>query len=347
MERLFKRINPGAFRFALFLIFLAASCYFIVNMLLSLSANPVIKLILVFIGVGVDVYCQLIYAEARQLWKRKPEGWSRFNPFKLRAVGRFIIYGVYIVFFAIFSGIGFFVAELNTTERALTVNTIRIEQIDSRLSQISNNLASYQIGLNKELSTGYGPRAVSIQNTMTTLEDEQNRLQTEKNSLKKADSETVNISSDMFSTVERAFPFLPANTMKILVFAILMIIIYTGLITNGIELPAEENKPSETPKETSEKVSETPAPAPELSDEKKNMIKFIEAALRPTGVLDGDEKVSQKTGIPLEICRAYRNFLRSLRVASTGTPLIESQNQGATRANFPLEYIKQVIIGRP
>lgn len=347
MERFFKRINPAVFRFVLFLIFLAASCYFIVNMLLSLSANPVIKGILVFIGVGVDVYCQLIYAEARQLWKRKPEGWSRFNTFKLRAVGRFIIYGVYIVFFAIFSGVGFFVAELNTTEKAHTVDIIRIEQIDLRLSQISNNLASYQIGLNKELSTGYGPRAVSIQNTITTLEDEQNRLQTEKNGLKKTESETVNISSDMFSIVERAFPFLPANTMKVLVFAILMIIIYTGLITNGIELPAEEKKPSETPKETSGKVSETPAPVQELSEEKKNMLKFIEAALRPSGVLDGDEKVAQKTGIPLEICRAYRNFLRSLRVASTGTPLIESPSQGATRANFPLEYIKQAIIGRP
>jgi hypothetical protein len=81
-------------------------------------------------------------------------------------------------------------------------------------------------------------------------------------------------------------------------------------------------------------TNETDEPGKKADPE---LLTYIQAAVRDTGKLNGNERVAEQTGIPLERCNKFKEWLIEQGMIKKG--------QGATVANYPKDVLIRQLGG--
>ena len=111
-----------------------------------------------------------------------------------------------------------------------------------------------------------------------------------------------------------------------------MLLLCVILIITSWDLP-DEKLPEENP------ISET---LPPVEDDKEELITYVDAAIRDTGKLNGNPKIVEITGLPLDQCIKFRDWLTKLKIDEVPAVTIK---QGGGDINLPKQDILKAIEG--
>ena len=263
--------------------------------------------------------------------------------YRTQALFLFVIYAIYVGVYAGPSAIGFFSVEINAQEAAAN----KMEETDQmnrdRITQINETLAVLNQQLATEATTGYGKRSETIMNRVDKLTQERKKLQ---NTLVKVSKSSGKVPKNVFGSLAKVFS-IPENILKVLIFGTSVLMLYLGLVLTSwniqIEKPIETKDTNIPVKEIEEKVNK-----PQIigirttikSKEKEELLQYVDVAIRESKALNGNQRISELTGIPVERCIWLRDKLSRYEI--NGVPLIRTV-QGASVANYPKEKIVEFI----
>lgn len=321
---------------------------------MSMFDNVWFKIGAMLFGVILDIFMQWEYAEGRQAGKRGIEEFKKWSASKkakqnysaywawcfAKAFFLFSFYLAYIFVWAMPSAIGFFAAEVShKAEIRQKANTI-YQAKQARLNQISGTLAALNAQLNTEAGTGYGRNSREVAERIDKLSEEQKNLLESLENLPEV-SENV---SGTFAALEKVYG-IPSGKLIMYLFGACVAMLYLGMVlTSGAWDRKEANQPVEAPAPVAVTVEEPKEePKPEPTQEQKELVKFVEALFDTTRKnLNGDARVSERTGIPPERCAYYRDYLS--RFTIRGKPAIDKR-QGVSLPNYSKDTVIKHILG--
>lgn len=313
------------------IIFLSISIFLSTYFMVQLSENPYIRAGIAVFAIGLEGAMQYVLALGKA-YAKNPVIVKRFNALVL-----FVCYAAYILVYNIPSAVGFFVMEIDVQEAAAgkieiaeTINRQRLEQINGTIDNLNLQLA-------KEADTGYGSRSKAIMGQLDKLSAEQLELQ-------KSFSETANEVSKVSKNVFRSLGEVlgvEMNLLKVVIFGTSIAMLCLILIITSWDIKIEpvnsvydEAALSTSRRETAATKEPTPTinipeplsgiPSPE---DRVDLIAYVSAAIRDTGKLNGNERVAEQTGITLEKCDKFKNWLIDEGLVKKG--------QGASVARCP------------
>jgi hypothetical protein len=322
------------------LIFLSISIFLSTYFMVQLTDNPFIRAGIAVFAIGLEAAMQYVLALGKAHFKRY--GWA-----KLQALILFTCYALYILIYNIPSAIGFFVMEIDTQEQAAA----KVEIVDTinrqKLSQINQTIDNLNKQLEREADTGYGERSKAVMEQLDKLSNEQFRLQESFSETSGQTSKTLKVSKNVFGSLGKVMG-VPANLLKVVIFgtsiAMLCLILIITSWDVKIDDPASLSKvmaKEETAAVMAVMADMTDAvgqeaPLTESSDkDKAELITYINAAVRDTGKLNGNERVAEQTGLPLEKCDRLKSWLIEQGLIRKG--------QGASVAIYPKEIILEKV----
>jgi hypothetical protein len=143
---------------------------------------------------------------------------------------------------------------------------------------------------------------------------------------------------------------IPAFWIEFTMFAGLMFLIYfIPLLTPWkVKLDNDENDDEDANDNNDENTDSieiiTKKESTELhtasDDNKKELMTYVNAAIRDTGKLNGNHKVIELTGLPLDQCLKFRDWLMKLKI--DGIPALKIR-QGGGDVNIPKHKILKAI----
>lgn len=198
----------------------------------ALLDNSMYQIALIPIVIILEILAQYILSKARFF--------KRYKEKRTQAFGLFFLYIWYLLVFALFSGVSFFIGESAKVEK---VDQLFAFSQNMNMEKWNNNnalLATLNAQLITEAKTGYGPRSRSIMQEIKQVKEEQLELEKLFNSqpIQMAGDEEVEAESskkvhvNVFTEVARVFGMSP-NFLKRFVFGTIVLFIYLGLaLTN-------------------------------------------------------------------------------------------------------------------
>jgi hypothetical protein len=331
------------------LIFLSISIFLSTYFMIQLTDNPFIRAGIAVFAVGLEAAMQYVLALGNAHFKRY--GWA-----KLQALILFTCYAVYILIYNIPSAVGFFVMEIDTQEQAAA----KVEIVDTinrqKLSQINQTIDNLNRQLEREADTGYGERSKAVMEQLSKLSAEQFKLRESFSETSDQTSKTLKVSKNVFGSLEKVLK-VPANLLKVVIFgtsiAMLCLILIITSWDVKIDIPnapmSQIEISSETVKDKAMAVmgemagadavcQEAPLTESESTSRDRDqteIVAYINAAVRDTGRLNGNERIAEQTGLPLEKCDKNKDWLIEQGLIRKG--------QGASVANFPKEIILEKV----
>jgi hypothetical protein len=339
------------------LVFLSISIFLSTYFMVQLTDNPFIRAGIAVFAVGLEAAMQYVLALGKAHFKRY--GWA-----KLQALILFTCYALYILIYNIPSAVGFFVMEIDTQEQAAA----KVEIVDTinrqRLEQIGKTIDNLNRQLEREADTGYGERSKAVMEQLDKLSAEQFRLQesfSETFGTSGQTSKTLKVSKNVFGSLGKVLK-VPANLLKVVIFGtsiamLCLILIITSwdvkIDTDMVGKPVSLGKVAKVTTEANAEtaaamdIAVTPvdvvgreAPLTESEStsrvkDKAELITYINAAVRDTGKLNGNERIAEQTGLPLSKCEEFKSWLIEQGLIRKG--------QGASVANFPKEIILEKV----
>jgi hypothetical protein len=334
------------------LVFLSISIFLSTYFMVQLTDNPFIRAGIAVFAIGLEAAMQYVLALGKAYFKRCR--WA-----KLQALILFTCYAVYILIYNIPSAIGFFVMEIDTQEQAAakvemveTINRQRLEQIDKTINNLNRQLAW-------EADTGYGARSKAIMEQLDKLSVEQLKLQKSFSETSGKTSKTLKVQKNVFGSLEKVLK-VPANLLKVVIFgtSIAMLCLILIITSWDVEIDTDmAGKPAvqrevamdmnrDTAKEEAAVMAmvnmsdAVDAASQEASAEpgdkdKAELITYVQAAVRDTGRLNGNERIAEQTGLSLEKCDKFKEWLIRQGLIRKG--------QGASVANFPKKVILEKV----
>jgi predicted secreted protein len=329
-------INHQQFKPIINGLFLTLSCFLIVYFLIHLTDNIFIKIGISVFAIALDVFMQYVLGLGRACWSGQ----------KFKALILFLCYAVYVLIYAIPSAVGFFAVEIAAQEQSYAQTETLDRANQKRLTQIDQTIDSLNRQLAAESDTGYGSRSQAIIAELKKQNAERQKLQ---KTFQNVSEKSANVPKNVFRSLEDVFG-VPENIIKVLLFGISTAMLYLGLILTSWNVSPDDSSAATVPKAARESASaqeiitqpvtaqHTQEPEPDPDWE---MIKFIEGLF--DGIrrrLNGNQKISDLTGISPERCTVLRERLRELKI--NGQPAF-TMAQGASVANFPKEVILSTI----
>ena len=351
------------FRYIFQAIFLFFSCYLLVNYLTGLVDDPVLKKGVALFAICLDVSMQfVILARGKKSWRKGK--WSKgFSKYRVMALLLFLLYAIYVIFYAVLSAVGFFLVEVDQTEARITeIKNIQSDRRE-RLNEIAAEMDALTVQLKTEGMTGYGQNSKIITARMDALKAERQEFQ-------QNNSESLTVKEKMIKSAVNSFEVLsnnlgiPPNRLKIFIFGIAVVMLQVIIVLTSWNGEVERRNPNRkfSPAVRKDKIPygvggkvllESASPGnssgtkstgsgPKTLD--NELFRFTEALFNDTKKLNGDPVVALKTGIPPERCAKYRQYLSSLRI---GAKTAIFKTQGGSVANFPkgdlLDYIRSNV----
>jgi hypothetical protein len=338
------------------LIFLSISIFLSTYFMVQLTDNYYIRVGIAVFAIGLEAAMQYVLALGKAYFKRY--GWA-----KLQAMILFVCYALYILIYNIPLAIGFFATEIDTQEQAAA----KVEMVDTinrqKLLQINQTIDNLNRQLAAESKTGYGARSKAIMEQLDKLSVEQFKLQKSFSETSGQTSKTLKVQKNVFGSLGKVLG-VPANFLKVVIFGtsiamLCLILIITSwdikIDTDTVSKPVAatrreaaaatadpvEDKSSAVMADISDVVDMADtagqeAPLTESTDKgKRELITYVNAAIRGTGKLNGNERVAEQTGIPLEKCDRFKGWLIEQELVKKG--------QGASAANFPKSVILEKV----
>jgi hypothetical protein len=315
------------------------SCFiisvFLINQLVSyllINTNTKIK---IFIAIVIESSAMIAFLEGKLSWIKSYsiKGWRKIK-YILPAILLFFIYGSY-AFIAINSAIGYFSMELNQ-QKDIYQKIDKISRLDEReYNQNAYQIDMYQIQYDQETDK-YGKKSKELEKNIKDLKIEQRKL---RKNLDKTPKITENNSKNIIECLDDIYP-VSENTLKIIIFGIIVFIVYAGQIITAPNLPDDDDKDNNS--------NNTKDNVVELNPFQQKLITYVNGLFegrKANGTkkderLNGDPVVSQKTGIPESECNELREYLKKLKV--NGGMALRS-GQGGTYANYSKEKIIKYV----
>jgi hypothetical protein len=334
------------------LIFLSISIFLSTYFMIQLTDNPFIRAGIAVFAIGLEAAMQYVLALGKAHFKRY--GWA-----KMQALILFVCYALYILIYNIPSAVGFFVMEIDTQEQAAT----KVEMVEiinrQRLKQINHTIDNLNRQLAAESKTGYGARSKAIMEQLNKLSDEQSKLQESFSQTSGKTSKTLKVSKNVFGSLEKVLK-VPANLLKVVIFGTSIAMLCLILIITSWDVKIYDTDDPESLSEViaNEKVAAiidgavAPVDAADAvgvshemplieskstgkDKDKAELITYVQAAIRDTGKLNGNERIAEQTGIPLEKCDRFKGWLIEQGLVKKG--------QGASAAVYPKEVILEKV----
>jgi hypothetical protein len=292
-------------------LFLTLSCFLIAYFLIQLTDNWYIRAGILVFAVSLDVLMQYILGLGIALFS---------HSHKVKAITLFICYAIYVIVYAVPSAIGFFSVEIGLQEQSVNREVISSHINENRIKQIDSIIVSLNKQLDFEANSGYGSRSSAIMVKIEALNAEQKELLS---SYKP--TTTTKLSKNIFDSLSQMFG-LNSNLIKVLMFGISVGMLYIGLILTHWDIKIDE-----------------PEFKGQQSDFNRELAQFVDA-MYEFGYkrLNGNGRISSKTGIPIERCAQYRSVINQMEI--DGTPVV-NKVQGASVANVDKEKVLEHIKG--
>lgn len=308
------------------LVFLSISIFLSTYFMAQLSNNPFIRAGIVVFAIGLEAAMQYVLALGRGNWGRGK--WKKgYAHYRGKALVLLFCYACYILIYNIPSAVGFFVMEINAQEQvyskveiAETVNRQRLQQISQTIDNLNRQLAA-------ESETGYGTRSKAVMEQLDKLSTEQKKLQ---KTFSESPGEVSKVSKNVFKSLGEVFN-VPANFLKVIIFGTSIAMLCLILIITSWDIKIDDPG-----REVTESIREAAASIPEpvaMTDDKRELVAYVNAAIRDTGKLNGNERVAEQTGLPLEKCDKFKEWLVEKGLIT--------KVQGASVANYPKNVILQ------
>ena len=323
-------------------IFLFFSCYLLVNYLTGLIADPVLKKGVALFAICLDVSMQfVILARGKKSWRKGK--WSKgFTKYRVMALLLFFLYGVYVIFYAVLSAVGFFLVEVDRSEAKIA--EFKIVQSDNRqrLNEIAAEMDALTVQLKTEGGTGYGRNSKMITGRM-------DQLKAEREALCQSNGATSPVKAKLTQNPVNSFEILsqnlgiPQSRLKILIFGISVIMLQVIIIltswsgevarTDQTVIKVREPEP-----ESIEPISDQLIDYPD--QDQNELSQYVAALFTDTKKLNGDQTIAKKTGISPERCAIYRKHLSELII---GNKAVIRTKKGGSVSDFTKEELQDFI----
>jgi hypothetical protein len=331
-------ITAKSMKLTINLIFLSISIFLSTYFMVQLTDNPFIRAGIAVFAIGLEAAMQYVLALGKAYFKRY--GWA-----KLQAMILFFCYALYILIYNIPSAIGFFVTEIDVQEQASsrmeiveTINRQKLTQINQTIDNLNRQLAS-------ESKTGYGARSKAIMEQLGKLSTEQSNLQKSFSETSGQTSKTLKVSKNVFGSLGKVLG-VSANLLKVVIFGTSIAMLCLILIITSWDVKIDTDTVSKpvaaaVMADISDVVDTADAAGQESlavgmnNKDKTELITYVIAAIRDTGKLNGNERVAEQTGLPLNKCEEFKNWLIEQGLIRKG--------QGASVANFPKRVILEKV----
>lgn len=209
------------FRYIINAVCLTTSISLTIYFFSSLSDNKVFQVAIIPIVITLESLAQYLLSFARWNWSNKR---------RIKACILFLVYGQYLLVFALFSGLSFFVAEIDTRETIASRVVFAETKAQEKYNQNTALIDTLNRQLLTEAETGFGTRSKGIMEEIDKLKQEQKEL------LEKFQKSIIpEAVTNVFTAMGKVL-HMSADLLKIIVFATVILLIYVGLVVTSWNL---------------------------------------------------------------------------------------------------------------
>jgi hypothetical protein len=232
----------------------------------------------------------------------------------------FIFYGGYMCY-NIATMAGFFIAGTMAQDQVAIQAETRENQKMIELQQLNENIAILTKALDVEVETTFRSKSAELEAKIEKKKAERNALL---DTMVLTDERKVMEKNPSRSVAEAIG--IPLGTMLAWIYGFFAAGICLILIITSEDLPEETPMTESLP----------------IVDDKKELITYIDAAIRDTGKLNGNPRIMEETGLSLDQCIKFRDWLTRLKIDGVQAVTIK---QGGGDINLPKRDILKAIEG--
>lgn len=313
-----KRITNNVF----LLLSICLSVYFLWFNSEGFTAQIITTMCAIFFEIGMKYNLSYARTIFKIGWRR---GWKGMHLI-MSALILLIFYGGYVVY-NVGTMAGFFIVKVVHQDQEVTQKEVFYNQKMLELEELNREIATLTKALNKEVETTYRSKSEELD---------------EKIQVKKTEREKL-LNEIIFTENQEVIKKTPAKALAEVLkipMGILLAVIY-GFFAAGIcliliitseDLPNEKEKLEEVQPLQKEKIIP--------SKEKQDLLMYLNAAIRDTGKLNGNQRIMEETGLSFDQCQKFREWLINLKI--DGIPAVTIR-QGGGKSNFPKHKLLRLI----
>jgi hypothetical protein len=238
----------------------------------------------------------------------------------------FAFYGGYMVY-NIATMAGFFISATVKQDQVVIQAEALENQKMIQLQQLNEEIDTLIKALNKEVETTYRAKSEELNQKIEKKKAERQALL---DSMVLTKTEEV-IKKNPSRAVAEALG-IPLGTMLAWIYGFFAAGICLILIITSEDLP-NENLEEVQPLQK-EKI------IPLIEEEKQDLLMYLNAAIRDTGKLNGNQRIMEETGLSFDQCLKFREWLTNLKI--DGIPAVTIR-QGGGESNFPKQKLLKLI----
>jgi hypothetical protein len=242
----------------------------------------------------------------------------------------FAFYGGYMVY-NIATMAGFFISATVKQDQVVVQAEALENQKMTQLQQLNEEIDALIKALDVEVETTYRAKSEELNRKIEKKKAEREKLLSEMNLTK----EGKVIEKNPSRAVAEALG-IPLGTMLAWIYGFFAAGICLILIITSEDLPNEKEKLEEAQPLQKEKI------IPLIEEEKQNILMYLNAAIRDTGKLNGNQRIMEETGLSFDQCQKFREWLTNLKI--DGIPAVTIR-QGGGESNFPKHKLLRLIEG--
>ena len=242
-----------------------------------------------------------------------------------------------LVLFAFYSGYmvyniatmaGFFISATIKQDQMVVQAEALENQKMIQLQQLNEEINTLIKALDKEVETTYRSKSEELNQKIEKKKAEREKLINEMNL-----SEEKIIEKNPSRALAEALG-IPLGTMLAWIYGFFAAGICLILIITSEDLPNEKEKLEEVQPLQKEKI------IPLIKEEKQDLLMYLNAAIRDTGKLNGNQRIMEETGLSFDQCQKFREWLTNLKI--DGIPAVTIR-QGGGESNFPKHKLLRLI----
>jgi hypothetical protein len=280
----------------------------------------------VFFELGMKYDLALARTELKAGFMLGWRGWHRV----LGALLLLIFYGGYMCY-NIATMAGFFISEISIQDQIAIQAESSENQKMIELKELNDAIGILTKALDVEVETSYRSKSAELEAKIEAKKAERGILL---NSMVLTKTDEV-IEKNPSRAVAEALG-IPLGTMLAWIYGFFAAGICLIMIITSEDLPSEKIEIN------ADVYNNETNLLPEINDDKNALITYVDAAIRETGKLNGNPRIMELTGIPLDQCIKFRDWLTKLKV--DGVPAV-TITQGGGDVNIPKHRLLKVIEG--
>lgn len=241
----------------------------------------------------------------------------------------FAFYGGYVVY-NIATMAGFFISTIVKQDQVVMQAEALENQKMIQLQQLNEEIDVLIKALDIEVETTYRSKSEELNQKIEKKKAEREKLINEMNL-----SEEKIIEKNPSRAVAEALG-IPLGTMLAWIYGFFAAGICLILIITSEDLPNENEKEKleEVQPLQKEKI------IPLIEEEKQDLLIYLNAAIRDTGKLNGNQRIMEETGLSFDQCQKFREWLTNLKI--DGIPAVTIR-QGGGKTNISKQKLLKLI----